>query len=74
VELKDISCRLKPDFNAVRLSEKRKFLLILKSVKRKWVPIKILSLIGNPFSFMLFKINKKFPFTETLTALMSGLR
>jgi len=35
VELIDISCRLKPDFNAVRLSEKRYFLLILKSVK-KW--------------------------------------
>jgi len=25
VELKDISRRLKPDFNAVRLSEKKKF-------------------------------------------------
>jgi len=29
VELKDISCRLKPDFYAVRLSEKRNFFLLI---------------------------------------------
>jgi len=37
-------------------------------------PIKILNLIANSFSFMLFKILKKFNFSESLTALKSGLR
>jgi len=73
VELKDISSRLKPDFNAIRLSKKRNFLLLFMSIK-KWFPIKILSLIRNPFPFMLFKINKKFPFLESLAALKSGLK
>jgi len=35
VELKDISCRLKPDFNAVRLFEKRKIFINFKEHKKK---------------------------------------
>jgi len=51
VELKDILCRLKPDFNAIRLSEKGNFLLISKSIKENGFPIRLKIFIGNPFSF-----------------------
>jgi len=41
VELKDISFRLKPDFNAVRLSEKKEIIITIKIIKRNWFSIKI---------------------------------
>jgi len=67
VELKDILCRLKPNFNAVRLCEKMIFFINLQSIKNGF-PIK-----HKKFFYSLYNY-QNFLFSESLTALKLGLR
>jgi len=52
VELKDILCRLKPDFNAVRVSRKKKIFINFKEHKRKLVSNQTYNFDRKPIFFL----------------------